>query len=120
MMCNGVKSCDIKLTHLVLNVKFPDLFNKLSSGKIISSLPLYFVMYRVAFCRISQRSNMILCGLIYAAWILGILSDYEQNLALYSVFSGLNTCIGICVFLMHSLGNHEVSHFSILTLCKST
>lgn len=60
--------------------------------------------------RISQRSNMILSGLIYASMIIGMLSDFEQNLALYSTFSILNAIIGFCVFLMHSLGNHQVIH----------
>ncbi|GAB6029539.1 hypothetical protein CHUAL_005289 [Chamberlinius hualienensis] len=58
--------------------------------------------------KISQRANFVVVGLIFSSWVLGILSDYEQNLALYSAFSILNAVLGFSVFLVHSLGNQVV------------
>ncbi|XP_076366876.1 putative adhesion G protein-coupled receptor E4P isoform X1 [Tachypleus tridentatus] len=58
--------------------------------------------------RIHQRSNLILMPLILSSWILGMLSDYEQNIGLYSTFAIINAIIGFAIFILHSLGNQEV------------
>ncbi|GBN16795.1 hypothetical protein AVEN_84326-1 [Araneus ventricosus] len=46
--------------------------------------------------------------LILSSFIVGMLSDHNQDLALYSVFSILNTIIGVLIFFFHTLGNDEV------------
>ncbi|XP_054724738.1 adhesion G-protein coupled receptor G6-like [Uloborus diversus] len=71
--------------------------------------PLKIIDHRqLLSCKIHQRSNLILMPLIFASFVIGMVSDYEQNLALYSVFSILNTVIGVLVFLFHCLGNDQV------------
>ncbi|GFV86977.1 adhesion G-protein coupled receptor D1 [Trichonephila clavipes] len=71
--------------------------------------PLKIIDHRqLLSCKIHQRSNLILMPLVLASYIVGMLSDHEQNLYLYSVFSILNSIIGVLVFFFHTLGNDEV------------
>ncbi|XP_055939758.1 adhesion G-protein coupled receptor D1-like isoform X2 [Argiope bruennichi] len=71
--------------------------------------PLKIIDHRqLLSCKIHQRSNLILMPLILSSYIVGMLSDHNQDLALYSVFSILNTIIGVLIFFFHTLGNDEV------------
>ncbi|KAG8201660.1 hypothetical protein JTE90_012726 [Oedothorax gibbosus] len=71
--------------------------------------PLKIIDHRqLLTCKIHQRSNLILMPLILGSYIVGMVADYEQNLALYSVFSILNTVIGVLIFFFHTLGNDAV------------
>lgn len=58
--------------------------------------------------KISQRCNLAIVTFVFTSWVLGMLSDYEQNLGLYSAFSILNAIIGFSVLILHTLGNQEV------------
>lgn len=58
--------------------------------------------------RISQRSNLIIMPLVFCSWVIGMLSEYEQDLALYGTFSVLNGIVGAVIFFFHSTGNQQV------------
>ncbi|XP_068212021.1 adhesion G-protein coupled receptor D1-like [Palaemon carinicauda] len=58
--------------------------------------------------KISQRTNLIIMPLVFSHWMVGILSEYEQNLPLYGTFSILNGVTGVAVFLLHSSNNEQV------------
>ncbi|XP_067129314.1 putative adhesion G protein-coupled receptor E4P [Centruroides vittatus] len=109
--------------HCWLEMHFPLVY--LQYGPIITLCILDFLLLEAAgaanykplkvvdmkqlmSAKIHQRSNLIIMPLILSSWIIGMLSDYEQNLGLYSVYSILNTIIGVCIFVFHSLGNQEV------------
>ena len=69
--------------------------------------------------RFSQRTNLVLMPLVYAHWVLGSLAEYEQNMALYSVFTILNGWLGFFVFFLHCGNNQAVSFFSYLLVFSS-
>lgn len=46
--------------------------------------------------------------LVFASWVVGMLSEYEQDLALYGTFSVLNGIVGAVIFFFHSTGNQQV------------
>ncbi|KAF2363623.1 GPCR family 2 secretin-like [Trinorchestia longiramus] len=58
--------------------------------------------------KFSQRTNLIIVPMVYAHWILGTLSEYQQNLALYSIFSIMNGWLGAMVFFFHCSNNQQV------------
>ncbi|KAF0301074.1 Adhesion G-protein coupled receptor D1 [Amphibalanus amphitrite] len=58
--------------------------------------------------RISQRSNLIIMPLVFASFVIGMLSEYEQDLALYGTFSVLNGIVGGVIFFFHCTGNQQV------------
>ena len=58
--------------------------------------------------KIMQRTNLIIMPLIFVSYVVGVLSEYNQNVALYSTFTLLNGIIGGCVFFFHSTGNEQV------------
>jgi len=58
--------------------------------------------------RISQRSNLAIMPLVFASWVVGMLSEYEQDLALYGTFGVLNGIVGFVIFFFHSTGNQQV------------
>ncbi|XP_037090660.1 adhesion G-protein coupled receptor D1-like [Pollicipes pollicipes] len=58
--------------------------------------------------RISQRSNLAIMPLVFASWVVGMLSEYEQDLALYGTFGVLNAVVGVVIFFFHSTGNQQV------------
>ncbi|KAF2363264.1 GPCR family 2 secretin-like [Trinorchestia longiramus] len=58
--------------------------------------------------KFSQRTNLILLPFVYIHWLLGTLSEYEQNLALYSLFSIVNAVLGVLVLLLHCSNNQKV------------
>lgn len=58
--------------------------------------------------RISQRSNLVIMPLVFASWVVGMTSEYEQNLALYGTFSVLNGFVGAAILFFHCTGNHQV------------
>ena len=40
--------------------------------------------------KIMQRSNVVIMPLVFASWMVGLYAEYEQNVALYGVFTILN------------------------------
>lgn len=58
--------------------------------------------------KISQRTNLIIMPLVFSHWMVGMLSEYEQNLPLYGTFSILNGVTGVAVFLLHCSNNQQV------------
>ncbi|KAK7081539.1 hypothetical protein SK128_018351 [Halocaridina rubra] len=58
--------------------------------------------------KISQRTNLIIMPLVFSHWMIGMLSEYEQNLPLYGTFSILNGVTGVAVFLLHCSNNQQV------------
>lgn len=59
--------------------------------------------------KISQRGNLVILFFVVAHMLTGMLSEYEQNLALYGVFSILNGLTGVLVFLFHSSASEAVT-----------
>ena len=39
---------------------------------------------------------------------LGIMAEYNQDVALYSTFTVVNACLGAAIFFFHSTGNEAV------------
>ena len=58
--------------------------------------------------KIMQRSNLVIMPLVFISWMIGAMSEYEQDVGLYSVFTILNAVLGITVFLFHCSGNEDV------------
>ena len=58
--------------------------------------------------KIMQRTNLIIMPLVFISFIIGALSEYEQNVALYGTFTILNGVLGGCIFFFHSTGNEQV------------
>ncbi|XP_063598335.1 adhesion G-protein coupled receptor D1-like [Penaeus indicus] len=58
--------------------------------------------------RISQRTNLIILPLVFAHWMVGMMSEYEQNLPLYGTFSVLNGITGGVIFFLHCTNNSQV------------
>ena len=58
--------------------------------------------------RISQRSNLIILPLVLSHMLIGMFSEYEQNLPLYGTFSVLNGITGGFVLFFHCTGNAQV------------
>ena len=46
--------------------------------------------------------------LTFASIIVGMSSEYQQDVALYSIFTVLNGVLGGCVFFFHCTGNEKV------------
>jgi hypothetical protein len=63
---------------------------------------------QVFSAKISQRTNLFIMPLIFVSWIIGVMSEYEQNLALYGAFTALNTTIGVVVLVFHLMANQMV------------
>ena len=58
--------------------------------------------------KIMQRSNLMIMPLVFISWLIGFMSEYEQDVGLYGVFTILNAVLGVSVFLFHCSGNEEV------------
>ena len=58
--------------------------------------------------KIMQRTNLIIMPLVFASFLVGAFSEYDQDVALYGIFTILNGVLGACVFFFHSTGNEQV------------
>ena len=65
-------------------------------------------MKQLASAKISQRTNLLLIPMVFAHWVLGMFSEYEQNMGLYGTFSIVNGVLGALVFLGHCSNNQQV------------
>ncbi|RXG71981.1 hypothetical protein Avbf_05037 [Armadillidium vulgare] len=59
--------------------------------------------------KISQRTNLVILFFVIAHMLVGMLSEYEQNLPLYGTFSVLNGVTGALVFFLHCTNNQRRS-----------
>ena len=58
--------------------------------------------------KIMQRSNLAIMPLVFISFLIVVMSEYEQNLPLYGIFTILNGILGVVVFLTHCSGNEDV------------
>ncbi|XP_050722164.1 adhesion G-protein coupled receptor D1-like [Eriocheir sinensis] len=58
--------------------------------------------------KFSQRTNLIIMPFVFAHMLVGIYSEYEQNLPLYSIFTILNSVTGFLVLFLHCFNNQQV------------
>ena len=58
--------------------------------------------------KIMQRTNLLIMSLVFISFLVGIMAEYEQNVALYGTFTILNGVLGACVFFFHCTGNEQV------------
>lgn len=58
--------------------------------------------------KFSQRTNLVIMPCVFAHMIVGMLSEYEQNLPLYSIFTILNSVTGVLVLFLHCFNNQQV------------
>ena len=58
--------------------------------------------------KIMQRSNLAIMPLVFISFLIGVMSEYEQNVALYGIFTILNGILGVVIFLTHCSGNEDV------------
>ncbi|QQP49870.1 Uncharacterized protein FKW44_010680, partial [Caligus rogercresseyi] len=65
-------------------------------------------MSQLLSAKISQRTNLIIMPLVFTSFMLGTLSEYEQNLPLYAIFTIINGVLGAVVFFFHSTGNEQI------------
>jgi hypothetical protein len=49
--------------------------------------------------------------LTFASFIVGTSAEYQQDVALYGIFTILSAVLGVCVFFFHSTGNEKVTAF---------
>ncbi|MCL4148646.1 UNVERIFIED_CONTAM: hypothetical protein GTU68_021001 [Idotea baltica] len=62
--------------------------------------------------KISQRTNLIILPFVIAHMLVGIMSEYEQNLPLYGIFSIPNGITGGLVFFLHCSNNQQVGYIT--------
>jgi len=58
--------------------------------------------------KIMQRSNLLIMMLTYISFIIGVMAEYEQDVALYGTFTILNGVLGGSIFFFHCTGNEDV------------
>ncbi|KAG7154006.1 adhesion G-protein coupled receptor D1-like [Homarus americanus] len=58
--------------------------------------------------KFSQRTNLLILPLVFSHMLVGMFSEYEQNLPLYGVFSILNSVTGVVVLFFHCTNNQQV------------
>lgn len=58
--------------------------------------------------KIMQRTNLIIMPLVFVSFVIGVMSEYNQDVALYGTFTILNGFLGASVFFFHSTGNEQV------------
>ncbi|KAK4300095.1 hypothetical protein Pmani_027686 [Petrolisthes manimaculis] len=58
--------------------------------------------------KFSQRTNLLLLPLVFSHMLVGMFSEYEQNLYLYGIFTILCSVTGVAVLLLHCANNHQV------------
>ena len=58
--------------------------------------------------KIMQRSNLAIMPLVFITFLIGVMSEYEQNVPLYGIFTILNGVLGVVIFLTHCSGNEDV------------
>ncbi|TRY76932.1 hypothetical protein TCAL_10625 [Tigriopus californicus] len=58
--------------------------------------------------KIMQRTNLIIMPLVFVSYIVGVIAEYEQNVAMYGTFTIINGVLGGCIFFFHSTGNEQV------------
>merc|ERR1712062_321757 len=58
--------------------------------------------------RIMQKTNLIIMPMVFVSFILGVMAEYNQDVALYSTFTVVNACLGAAIFFFHSTGNESV------------
>ncbi|CAG0923099.1 unnamed protein product [Notodromas monacha] len=73
---------------------------------------------QVFSARISQRTNLFIMPLVFCSWVLGIVSEYEQNIGLYGAFSALNSIIGVLILFCHLMANERVRE-KLMNCCSS-
>ena len=61
--------------------------------------------------KIMQRSNLIILPLVFTSFIVGAMSEYNQDPALYFVFTVVNALLGIAILFFHSTGNGQVRDY---------
>ena len=58
--------------------------------------------------KIMQRSNLLIMTLVFVSWFVGLMSEYQQDVGLYGVFTILNGVLGAVVFVAHCSSNEDV------------
>ena len=58
--------------------------------------------------KIMQRTNLIIMPLVFVSYVIGVMAEYNQDLAAYSTFTIINACLGAAIFFFHSTGNEQV------------
>ena len=58
--------------------------------------------------KIMQKTNLIIMPLVFISFLIGVMAEYNQDVALYSTFTAMNACLGAAIFFFHSTGNEHV------------
>ncbi|XP_045113461.1 adhesion G-protein coupled receptor D1-like [Portunus trituberculatus] len=58
--------------------------------------------------KFSQRTNLVVMPLVFCHMLVGMFSEYEQNLPLYGIFTILNSVSGVAVLFLHCFNNQKV------------
>ena len=53
-------------------------------------------------------SNFLFASVSSFYFVLGVMAEYNQDVALYSTFTVVNACLGAAIFFFHSTGNESV------------
>ena len=56
----------------------------------------------------SRQGLVVITAATYANFIIGVMAQYQQNVALFGIFMILNEILGVSVFLFHCGGNELV------------
>ena len=58
--------------------------------------------------KFSQRTNLVVMPLVFCHMLVGMFSEYEQNLPLYGIFTILNGVSGVAELFLHCFNNQRV------------
>lgn len=58
--------------------------------------------------KIMQRTSVLIMPMVYATFICGTFSEYQQNIYLYGIFTTMNTVLGVMILFLHSSCNQTV------------
>jgi hypothetical protein len=58
--------------------------------------------------KIMQRTNLVIMPIVFISFIIGFMSEYNQDIPLYGTFTVLNGFLGAAIFFFHSTGNEMV------------
>ena len=79
--------------------------------KELPSQTLKIDQRQLTSAKIMQRTSVLIMPMVLATFICGTLSEYQQNVYLYGIFTILNGILGGMILFLHSAANDTVRHF---------
>lgn len=61
--------------------------------------------------KIMQRTGILIMPMVLASFICGTVSEYDQNVYMYGIFTALNGVLGGMILVMHSSANEKIRNY---------